>query len=122
MKQIYQLCFTFLIGLFWFVNNSNASDIINVEALNSRIILIHFDDGYVRYHQQGESRQNEWVISEPLNITKATNIGNYEIRSNEGYYTNPKNPVRFRANQKEQNLHGYAKIMVANCWLCKCKS
>ncbi len=79
---------------------SKASDIINIEALNSKIILLHFDDGYVRYHKKGESRQNEWVVSEPLVVEKAMIANNYQIVSSEGYYSNPQNPGKVTRKSK----------------------
>ena len=83
MKNQLRYFFVILLSLVYFEKKSNASDIVNVEALNSRIILIHFDDGYVRYHQRGEARQNEWVVAEPLDILKAGNVLNYSIKSDE---------------------------------------
>lgn len=64
MRIKFYLIFVSSLMIILFVSKfSAASDIINVEALNSRIIMLHFDDGYVRYHQRGESRQNEWIVA-----------------------------------------------------------
>ncbi len=94
-KFIFLSCFlVFASGI------SHASDIVHIGALNSNIIVIHFDDGYVRYHQKGESRQNEWVVSEPLDVVNAVNTGNYEIKCSEGYYSNPQHPVRISRKSK----------------------
>ena len=70
----------FALFFFW-LQSARASDLINVSALNSRIIVLHFDDGFVRYHQKGESRDNEWVVHEPLDFAQAENIDNYKITS-----------------------------------------
>ena len=58
-----------------------ASDIVEVIPLTDRIIMVHFDDGYVRHHQKGEARNNEWVIQDPLNVALATQLGSYTISS-----------------------------------------
>ncbi|MFW6257353.1 MAG: cellulase N-terminal Ig-like domain-containing protein, partial [Prolixibacteraceae bacterium] len=86
-----------------------ASDIIDVAALNSKTILLHFDDGYVRYHQKGESRSNEWVIAEPLDITKAEDALNFQIKSADGFYAEPKNPLNVKRKTKGTEF----------TWLCQ---
>jgi len=86
-----------------------ASDIINVQALNNRIIMIHFDDGYARYHGRGESRQNEWVISEPLDVMKAVALENYTIKGSDDFYTTPQKPVQVTRKSKGTEF----------TWLCQ---
>lgn len=88
---------------------SHSSDIINVEALNSRIIVLHFDDGYVRYHKRGESRQNEWIVAEPLDIAKAVVPSNYKIESADGFYANPQIPLKISRKSKGTEFS----------WLCQ---
>ena len=83
-----------LFSAFLIAGSLNASDIVNIAALNSNIIVLHFDDGYVRYHQRGESRQNEWVVSEPLNVIKAVTLENYTIKGSDGLYITPQKPVK----------------------------
>jgi hypothetical protein len=89
--------------------SSYSSDIINVQALNSRIIMLHFDDGYVRYHQRGESRQNEWVVSEPLDVLKAVTLENYTIKSSDGFYITPQKPAKVTRKSKGTEF----------TWLCQ---
>lgn len=98
-----------LFATFIFALNVWASDIVDVQALNSRIILLHFDDGYVRYHQKGESRQNEWVVSEPLDVIKAANNRSYRIEGAAGYYARPRNPVKVTRKSKGTEF----------TWLCQ---
>ena len=109
MKNQILYFYVFLFSLVYFEKRSNASDIVNVEALNSRIIMLHFDDGYVRYHQRGEARQNEWVVAEPLDILKAVNILNYSVKSDDGFYSNQKNPLKITRKSKGTEF----------TWLCQ---
>jgi hypothetical protein len=92
-----------------FGNTLLASDIINVQALNSRIIMLHFDDGFVRYHQRGESRQNEWVVSVPLDVNKAGSLENYTIKGSDGIYISPQKPVKVTRKSKGTEF----------TWLCQ---
>ena len=71
--------------------------------------MIHFDDGYVRYHQRGESRQNEWVVSEPLDVVKAVKLENYAIKSSDGLYSTPQKPVKVTRKSKGTEF----------TWLCQ---
>lgn len=105
IRKIPTLIFLFFISCYFIF----ASDIINYGALNSKIIVLHFDDGYVRYHQKGESRTNEWVISEPLDISKVNNVLNFEIKSATGFYSIPQNPVKIERKSKGTEF----------TWLCE---
>ena len=71
--------------------------------------MLHFDDGYVRYHQRGESRQNEWVVSEPLDVNKAGSLENYTIKGSEGLYITPQKPVKVTRKSKGTEFS----------WLCQ---
>lgn len=62
--------------------------------------MLHFDDGFVRYHKKGEARSNEWVVAEPLNVVQAVALSNYEIKCSDGYYSSPKNPSKVTRKSK----------------------
>lgn len=98
MKYFVSTVFLALIILF--SKTSYTSDIVYCGALNSKIIMLHFDDGYVRYHQKGESRNDEWVVNNPLDLTTAGEILNYSIKSTNGFYSTSRNPVRIERKSK----------------------
>ena len=108
MKKNDFVLVTTILCLFFNVS-AYSSDIINVQALNSRIIMLHFDDGHVRYHQRGESRQNEWVVSEPLDVMKAVTLENYAIKSSNGFYFTLQKPVKVTRKSKGTEF----------TWLCQ---
>ena len=85
------------------------SDIIDVFALNSQIIVLHFDDGYVEYHKRGESRQKDRVVHQPLDIEEAVKQDNYFIRSTEGFYSESGNPLKVERKSKGTRF----------TWLCQ---
>jgi endoglucanase len=101
----------FLIFLLLYVASypGTASDIVNVFALNSRIIVVHFDDGYVEYHGKGQSRQMDRVISEPLDVIEAENLQNYMISSSSGYYASERFPLKLERKSKGMEF----------TWLCQ---
>lgn len=71
--------------------------------------MLHFDDGYVRYHQRGEARQNEWVVSEPLDVLNAVKLENYTIKSSDGFYIAPQKPAKVTRKSKGTEF----------TWLCQ---
>jgi endoglucanase len=96
-------------GIVFLAGNASSSDVVNVFAINSRIIVIHFDDGYVRYHKRGESRQNDRVVSDPLNVSAASNPSNYVITAPDGYYDTARNPIKIERKSKGTEF----------TWLCQ---
>ncbi|MEL7223150.1 MAG: cellulase N-terminal Ig-like domain-containing protein, partial [Bacteroidota bacterium] len=87
-----------------------ASNIIEVLPLTDQILLVHFDDGYVRHHERGEERSNEWVIGTPLNVMVASSPTPYSLTSTtDVFYTNPQSPVSVGRKSKGTDF----------TWLCE---
>ena len=103
----YRILVTLIFVVYWLQGNS--SDIVNVFALNSQIIVLHLDDGYVEYHKSGESRQNDKVVHQPLDITEVVKPVNYFIKSTDGFYSNAQNPVKIERKSKGTEF----------TWLCQ---
>ena len=74
-----------LIGLFLLALQSTlpatASDVVEVIPLTNQIIIVHFDDGYVDYHDLGERREDDVLYHIPLNVALADQLSSYSIRS-----------------------------------------
>ncbi|WP_404420440.1 chitobiase/beta-hexosaminidase C-terminal domain-containing protein [Nibricoccus sp. IMCC34717] len=61
-----------------------ASEIKEVLPLTNKIVVVHFDDGSVRHHRAGESRENEWFVNRsPLNTAAATTPGSWSLTSSD---------------------------------------
>src|SRR4051812_44484191 len=58
-----------------------ASDLVEVTPLSNKIVLLHFDDGYVIHHKRGQKRQDEQVVNNPLDTARASSPGTYKITS-----------------------------------------
>jgi hypothetical protein len=58
-----------------------ASDIREVLPLTRDIIMIHFHDGRVVYHENGSPRKNDRAIVAPLRTGLARMIGSYQVSS-----------------------------------------
>ena len=87
-----------------------ASDIIEVLPLTDQIIMIHLDDGYVRYHGKGQLRTDEIAVTEPLDIYLAGMEENYTIFSQDhSYYEDGVNPEKVGRKSKGTEF----------TWLCE---
>ena len=80
-----QRCFWLsLIGVFSLIllpNLAKPSDVVEVIPLTNQIIMVHFDDGYVDYHDLGEKREDDQLFHVPLNVALADQLNSYTIRS-----------------------------------------
>ncbi|NJO02396.1 MAG: hypothetical protein HC880_12545, partial [Bacteroidia bacterium] len=70
-----------LLGLIFYTPVLWASDVVEVLPLTNQILMLRFDDGYVRHHTRGERRDNEWAVINPLNLTAADLLNSYSIVS-----------------------------------------
>ncbi|MEZ0325125.1 MAG: cellulase N-terminal Ig-like domain-containing protein, partial [Fimbriimonas sp.] len=54
---------------------------VDVSALTDRVLLVHYDEGYVVHHGKGQKRSDEKVVISPLNVERATRVDQYRIAS-----------------------------------------
>ena len=82
-----------IIALLLIASLAQASDVIGVRPLTDKIIMVHFDDGFATYHKAGESRGNESVTIQPLNMNLADELTTYSITSpDDPDFSDPLNP------------------------------
>lgn len=87
-----------------------ASTVIEVLPLTDQILMIHFDDGYVQYHQQGENFMNQAAFVSPLAEALADQPAQYALLSEEdSSYRNAKAPVAVNRKSKGTEF----------AWLCE---
>jgi len=49
----------------WMTSPGAASELVDVQPLTERIVMLHFNDGHVQHHQRGEPRGAEKVFADP---------------------------------------------------------
>lgn len=64
-------------------NPVQSADIIDFLPLTDRIVMLHLNEGHVVHHERGQSRNDEQVIIDPLDIPLASNLDSYTIRSSD---------------------------------------
>lgn len=71
-----------------------ATRIVSVRPLTNRILVVHFDDGFVEYPGYGESRNNTRITDNPLDTEAAVRRELYTLTSSDDeHYRLKKHPV-----------------------------
>ncbi len=83
-----------MVGIVLLANLAQASEVVEVLPLTDRILMLHFDDGYVVHHQRGAPRADEKVFVNPLDTAAASEPQNYRITSvDDAAYGQPQYPT-----------------------------
>ncbi len=91
MKHKHFYCWLILLGVSL---PAFASDIVEVLPLTDKILMVHFDDGYVEHHKAGQNGSNDKVFADPLNLNNAMAACSYFLFSlDDANYRLGKNPV-----------------------------
>ena len=73
---------------------SFSSNILEVQAIDSHILVIHFDDGYIRYHGYHETGQNDSIFQSPLDLKKSKSLLSYQLFSDDDlHFSQGWNPI-----------------------------
>jgi hypothetical protein len=60
---------------------ASASELVDLQPLTERILMLHFNDGHVQHHQRGEPRSAEKVFTDPLDVVAASRPESYSATS-----------------------------------------
>jgi hypothetical protein len=72
---------------------AKGSNLVSAEPLTSGILLLHFKDGSVQHHGKGQKRSDEKVISDPLDVSRASLAASFTVTSlDDTEYKAPKHP------------------------------
>jgi hypothetical protein len=58
-----------------------ASDLVEIQPLTDRILMLHFNDGHAQHHQRGQPRSEQKVFVDPLDVGAAARSENYTVTS-----------------------------------------
>ncbi len=65
----------------WMTPHAAASELVDLQPLTERILMLHFNDGHVQHHQRGEPRSAEKVFTDPLDVVAASRLETYAVAS-----------------------------------------
>ncbi len=93
------LAAVFLISL---TNSLQSADLIRIQPLTDKILVLHFDEGHIDYFGIHQDRYNgNKIYYASLNVSKAIDMANYTITSqDDGQYSEPQTPVNIRRKSK----------------------
>ena len=67
------------------IGKSSASTLVEFAPVHSRVLLVHFDDGYVVHHKRGDSRwSNEYAVINPLDTNRVMLPATYLLTGTNG--------------------------------------
>jgi hypothetical protein len=58
-----------------------ASDLVEIQPLTDRMLMLHFNDGHVQHHERGQPRSEEKVFVDPLDVEAASRADSYTVTS-----------------------------------------
>jgi endoglucanase len=91
-------------------NLIKAATIVEVVPIHNRMLMVHFDDGFVVYHQIGQKRDNERAVVNPLSIVQASLVGAYTLQSSDdANYSTGQRPTQVGRKTKATEF----------TWLCQ---
>jgi len=97
-KTIFQIVITFV---FLILSPLQASKFVEITPVTNKILLLHFNDGYVDHHELGQTSNNDVTYNNPLDVNRAANRSTYIITSeNDEYYKTGRNPVNVGRKSK----------------------
>ncbi|HEY0867924.1 MAG TPA: glycoside hydrolase family 9 protein [Fimbriimonas sp.] len=56
-----------------------ASEVVEVQALTERVVMVRFRDGRVEHHKRGQKRSDEKVFVDPLDVVQASRPSSYRL-------------------------------------------
>lgn len=122
MRQIKLLLSLFLF-LFLFSLAGKGSDLYEVLPLNSKTLILHFKDGYIKYHGYKQSSANDIIVKAPLDVEKAALASSFYMSSDgDEFYLEAKTPVRVGRKSKpmyisQQNTSASGNFVVYDHWI-----
>ena len=91
------------------------SNFIDIVPVTNQIIAVHFKDGKIVYHKQGQKRSDDTVLQDPLDIYNAIQPGTYKISSTtDADYKGTKMPLSVGRKSKGAAFAWYADKWVGN--------
>ncbi len=96
---------------------AHAADLIRVAPVTNKIIMLQFDDGYIKKHGYHESSSADVAFLWPLNTELADNIRTYSISSSDDEaYTEAQSPLAIGRKSKGHDFSELCKNWTAEPW------
>lgn len=89
--------------------SARGAEIVAVLPLTDRVLMVHFDEGHVVHHISGQSRGQETVVIDPLDVEMASKVESYSILSaDDAAYSGGKAPRAVGRKAKGMNFAWFA--------------
>ncbi len=106
MNQLIARLAILSLGLVAVSHSAHASDILRVTTLTDRILMVHFDDGYIRHNQYHEDNSESIAYESELDVAAATTPVSYLLTSTgDPNYTTGVHPGQIGRKSKPTDIH-----------------
>ncbi len=108
MSRLFKTQLVLLLTVVVISDHVRSSDLIEVLPATDRIIMLHFDDGSVDYHDQlGQQWGDDTFVNNPIDGVAVMEPATYTISSpDDGHYAGPLNPVQVGKKSKSMEMPG----------------
>lgn len=94
---------------------AKAAEVVAVLPVHDRLLMVHFDEGYVIHHRAGQPRSAETVVISPLDVDAAQRPETWTLRSpDDPAYAEPRHPDRVGRKSKGTNFAWFVDRWVDN--------
>jgi len=85
-----------------FITSLHSADLIRIQPLTDKILVLHFDEGHIDYFGIHQDRYNgNKIYYDKLNVSKAMDLANYSITSpDDENYLQPQAPIHIGRKSK----------------------
>lgn len=110
-------------GLMWMglvaaaisTREGRAAEIVAVLPVHDRLLMVHFDEGYVIHHRAGQPRSAEEVVISPLDVAAAARVETWTLTSSDDpAYGSARSPQRVGRKSKGTNFAWFVDRWVDN--------
>lgn len=84
-----------------------CAELAAVSPITDTLLLLYFDEGYVRFHKLGQNSRSDVVIKQSLDVDKAAQTGSYSIKSSDDpAYSSAESPLKVGRKSRVQETGG----------------
>ena len=104
MKSLSKLMIIVIL-LTLYCGNASASKFKQLLPVMDKILMLHFDDGYVQHHGLGQGGNDDRVVKSELLLIWAMRTASYTISStNDADYATPRSPFKVGRKSKGKDF------------------
>lgn len=96
--------------------DTRASNLTDARPLTSKIVVLHFDDGYVRHHGYHETSEADTTVRDTLDLTLVGQLTTFSVSSSDDTdYATARSPLKIGRKSKGKDFSRQCKWNGSQC-------